>query len=90
MVNEVDISDLLVVDDRLSYGWREAEVEDGKLYIQFPDNAHSIVPENSRVEDNTWYLHVIVKEGGGAIIKDQYLEIPEGVERIVYDNIEYI
>lgn len=48
----VDISDLLKVDDRLDYGWREADVNDGYLKIKFPHlGEYKIIVDKSKVKN---------------------------------------
>lgn len=85
----VDITDLLKVDDRLSYGWREAEVDNGNLHIKFPSlGEYRILTDSSKVEDGTWYLQIECYWGiHAAIIDEQRYVIPKGVERIVIGNV---
>lgn len=85
----VDISDLLKIDDRLDYGWREAKVENEILHIDFPNlGEYKVLTEHSEVKDNTWYLKIEHYWGlHAAAIDNQHHRIPKGVERIVIGEV---
>jgi hypothetical protein len=84
----VDITDLLKVDDRLSYGWREADVDNGNLHIKFPHVGEYRITDGSKVEEGTWYLQIEHHWGlHPAMIDEQHHRIPEGVEKIVIGEI---
>lgn len=91
-MTNVDISDLLKVDGRMPYNWREASVTDSTLHIQFPNPAYRVDVDKSKIVGDTWRLHVEVRTGGFELqaIQNIELPIPDSVTRIVYYRVKEV
>lgn len=81
----IDISDLLKVDDRIVASWRSAEVEEGILYLSFPNTGYEV--DSISVEDGVMYIGLYIKESLSPRVAHVEVSVPEGVEKIVYDQI---
>ena len=93
----IDISDLLVEDTRLPYNWRSAEVRRvqnvSELIVLFPDSSYSIDVDKSELRNNgtEWALHVKINYVYVIqMIEKIELNIPQGVEKIVWGKVEEI
>ena len=97
MTQKIDISDLLVEDNRLPYNWRSAEVRRAQaaseLIMLFPNPNYSIDVDQSELRDNgkKWVLHVKISSAYvSQMVEKIKLKIPQGVEKIVFGKVENV
>jgi len=96
----IDISDLLKVDNRLPYKWRDAEVikvfdNNNKqfhyeLIMKFPNPAYEIDVAHSVIENNIWKLCIQIPRSDMitiAVIKTQQVTIPKDINKIVIGTV---
>ena len=86
--SEVDISDLMIVDNRLPFRWRKASVTGGQLHMSFPSPLYSIDTHRSTTDGDTWKLCIVKQSGMGlTVIRKQSVAIPDGVTKIVIGQV---